>query len=200
MGCINAKKRRKEALRQGLDISTSKRKTYLKTSEDSGNGSPSHPREPAPPIPTLTEGQKELIMQSWQKIQEDMSKVGVVMFMRLFETHPDVQDVFMPFKGLTQDDLRHSSQLREHALRVMGTVEKCLARINEPKKMEEMLHDLGTRHVMYSAKVDYVDLIGPQFIWAMQPALEDQWNTELEEAWSDLFKMMAYVMKNAMQF
>lgn len=40
----------------------------------------------------------------------------------------------------------------------MGTVEKCLARINEPKKMEEMLHDLGTRHVMYSAKVDYVDV------------------------------------------
>lgn len=82
MGCINAKKRRKEALRQGLDISTSKRKTYLKTSEDSGNGSPSYPREPAPPIPTLTERQKELVMQSWQKIQEDMSKVGVVMFMR----------------------------------------------------------------------------------------------------------------------
>lgn len=40
----------------------------------------------------------------------------------------------------------------------MGTVEKCLARINEPKKMEEMLHDLGTRHVMYSAKVHYVDV------------------------------------------
>ena len=46
----------------------------------------------------------------------------------------------------------------------------------------------------------FFQLIGPQFIWAMQPALEDQWNTELEEAWSDLFKMMAYVMKNAMQF
>lgn len=82
MGCINAKKRRKEALRQGLNISSSKRKTYLKTNEDSANGSPAHVREPAPPIPLLTERQKELIMQSWQKIQEDMSKVGVVMFMR----------------------------------------------------------------------------------------------------------------------
>lgn len=82
MGCINAKKRRKEAFRQGLNISSSKRKTYLKTNEDSANGSPAHVREPAPPIPLLTERQKELIMQSWQKIQEDMSKVGVVMFMR----------------------------------------------------------------------------------------------------------------------
>jgi hemoglobin-like flavoprotein len=46
----------------------------------------------------------------------------------------------------------------------------------------------------------FLQLIGPQFIWAMQPALQDQWTTELEEAWSDLFKMIAHVMKNAMQF
>lgn len=82
MGCINAKKRRKEALRQGLDVSSSRRKTYLKTNEESANGSTSLNREPSPPLPNLTEQQKELVMQSWQKIQEDMSKVGVVMFMR----------------------------------------------------------------------------------------------------------------------
>ena len=77
---------------------------------------------------------------------------------RLFETHPDVQDVFEPFKGKTMEDLKYSNQLRSHALRVMGTVEKCLARINEPKKLQAMLHDLGSRHVMYSAKVDYIDV------------------------------------------
>ena len=80
------------------------------------------------------------------------------LFFRLFETHPDVQDVFMPYKGLSQEDLSHSSTLRDHALRVMGTVEKCLARINEPKKLTDMLHDLGARHVMYTAKVDYIDV------------------------------------------
>ena len=79
-------------------------------------------------------------------------------YCRLFEAHPDVQDVFMPFKGLTKDDLQHSNQLRSHALRVMGTVEKCLARIDEPKKLEQVLSDLGSRHVMYNAKVDYIDV------------------------------------------
>lgn len=76
----------------------------------------------------------------------------------MFETHPDVQDVFMPFKGMTKEDLQYSNQLRTHALRVMGTVEKCLARIEEPKKLHEMLSELGSRHVMYSAKVDYIDV------------------------------------------
>lgn len=64
----------------------------------------------------------------------------------------------MPFKGMTKEDLQYSNQLRTHALRVMGTVEKCLARIEEPKKLQEMLSDLGSRHVMYNAKVDYIDV------------------------------------------
>lgn len=40
----------------------------------------------------------------------------------------------------------------------MGMVEKCFVRINEFKKMEEMLYDFGIRYVMYSVKVDYVDV------------------------------------------
>lgn len=90
--------------------------------------------------------------------------IGLVLFCSLFETHPDVQDVFMPFKGMSKEDLSHSSQLRSHALRVMGTVEKCLSRIDEPKKLEEMLHELGARHVMYSAKVDYIDVSIPSLL------------------------------------
>ena len=64
----------------------------------------------------------------------------------------------MPFKGMTKEDLQYSNQLKTHALRVMGTVDKCLARIDDTKKIQEMLHDLGSRHVMYNAKVDYIDV------------------------------------------
>nr|KAG5704253.1 hypothetical protein BaRGS_012541 [Batillaria attramentaria] len=75
----------------------------------------------------------------------------------LFETHPDVQEIFLPFKGQSLDDLKHSTQLKSHVLRVMGTVEKCLARINEPDKLEALLHDLGAKHLLYNARIDYID-------------------------------------------
>lgn len=35
----------------------------------------------------------------------------------LFETHPDVQQVFMPFSGIELEELKQSKQLRAHALR-----------------------------------------------------------------------------------
>ena len=76
--------------------------------------------------------------------------------------HPDVQDVFSPFKGKSIETLKTNPHLQSHALRVMGSVEKCLARIHEPLKLEEMLYELGTRHVQYNAKVDYIDVGTPR--------------------------------------
>ncbi|GFG36275.1 hypothetical protein Cfor_00807, partial [Coptotermes formosanus] len=75
----------------------------------------------------------------------------------LFETHPDVQQVFMPFKGIELEDLKHSKQLRAHALRVMAFVQKAVARLYEPEKLETLLQELGKKHYSYGAKQKYVD-------------------------------------------
>lgn len=79
-------------------------------------------------------------------------------FFSLFQTHPEVQDAFMPFQKLAQEDMEHSAILRSHALRVMGTVDKCLARIRTPEKLQTLMHELGERHVNYNARYDFVDV------------------------------------------
>ncbi|CAG5129128.1 unnamed protein product, partial [Candidula unifasciata] len=118
----------------------------------------------------------------------------------LFETHPEVQNVFVPFRGQTREVLQDSVQLKSHAVRVMGTVDKCLTRCQDPERIRQMLHELGARHVLYNARVDYMDLIGPQFILAIEPVIGEFWTPEVEQAWSDLFKYISYVMKGAMRF
>ncbi|KAK6182325.1 hypothetical protein SNE40_010036 [Patella caerulea] len=200
MGCVNSTKNK---LKQGK-FETSKsghRKTYLTTNGHTGNGvSPeTSPRE-EDIKPAITERQKELVLESWEIVQADVSTVGVNMFMRLFETQPDVQDVFVPFKGKSADELKDSTQLKSHAMRVLSAVEKSIASFDNPKRLEEMLSDLGARHVMYNAKVDYIDLIGPQFIWAIEPVVGDKWIPEMEQAWSDLFKYISHIMKASMTF
>lgn len=42
-----------------------------------------------------------------------------------------------------------------------------------------------------------LQLIGPQFIQAIQPSLENQWNAELDEAWTKLFQYIAHIMKDS---
>ncbi|XP_025425683.1 neuroglobin-1-like isoform X1 [Sipha flava] len=157
------------------------------------------PEPPASPPPEpLTMRQKELLTETWKLLEEDIAKVGVITFVSLFETHPDVQQSFMPFKGVDLEDLKHSRQLRDHALRVMAFVQKAVARLYEPDKLETLLRDLGKKHYHYGAKQKYVDLIGPQFILAIQPSLVDQWSQETHSAWTALFLNMAYIMKGSM--
>ncbi|XP_050526146.1 neuroglobin-1-like [Daktulosphaira vitifoliae] len=157
------------------------------------------PEPPAlPPPEPLTERQKELLTETWKLLEEDIAKVGVITFVSLFETHPDVQQSFMPFKGVEIEDLKHSRQLRDHALRVMAFVQKAVARLYEPDKLETLLRDLGKKHYHYGAKQKYVDLVGPQFIIAIQPSLTDRWTEETQSAWTSLFLNMAYIMKGSM--
>ena len=59
---------------------------------------------------------------------------------------------------MTKEEMKHSSSLRAHALRVMSAVEKLLARINDMDKVEQLLYEMGQRHMMYDAKVDYIDV------------------------------------------
>lgn len=40
----------------------------------------------------------------------------------------------------------------------MAFVQKAIARINEPEKLDTLLKDLGRKHYSYGAKVKYVDV------------------------------------------
>ncbi|XP_039283623.1 cytoglobin-2 [Nilaparvata lugens] len=151
-----------------------------------------------PPPQPLTAAQKQILQETWRVLEDDIAKVGVITFISLFETHPDVQDAFMPFSGIELEDLKHSKQLRAHALRVMAFVQKAVARLDEPEKLDSLLRELGKKHFTYGAKHKYIDLIGPQFIQAIRPSLEQQWTAETAAAWTALFAHMGAIMKAEM--
>lgn len=64
----------------------------------------------------------------------------------------------MPFRGLSSDELRTNIKLREHGLRVMGTIEKCIARLDKPEKLETLMSDLGQKHIIFDTKIQYFDV------------------------------------------
>ncbi|XP_045163876.2 cytoglobin-1-like isoform X2 [Mercenaria mercenaria] len=148
--------------------------------------------------PDLTDSDKLRIKESWNILKNDVSAVGVVIFLDLFETHPEVQDVFMSFRTKDVSDLEYNKILRAHALRVMGTVDKCIYRLDNRDKLQDLMMALGMRHVNYSVKIQYIDLMGPQFISSIKPHLENMWTEEHERAWKNLFQLMCYYMKKGM--
>ncbi|KAK6175298.1 hypothetical protein SNE40_013789 [Patella caerulea] len=145
--------------------------------------------------PSITAAQKQILEKSWSTMRDDISQVGIITFIGFFEANPEVKHMFVSFRSVPIADLRQSSLLRAHALRVMSMVEKCVTRLDELDKIEETMKNLGQRHLKFDAVPENIDLMGPHFVQAIRKCMEADWNKETEEAWFQLFKLMTYYMK-----
>ncbi|XP_051723543.1 neuroglobin-like [Ctenopharyngodon idella] len=144
----------------------------------------------------LTPRHIHLIKESWKVIQEDIAKVGIIMFVRLFETHPECKDVFFLFRDVEDlERLRTNRELRAHGLRVMSFIEKSVARLDQLERLETLALELGKSHYRYNAPPKYYGYVGAEFICAVQPILKDKWTAELEQAWKTLFQYVTGIMK-----
>ncbi|KAG5846921.1 neuroglobin-like [Anguilla anguilla] len=147
-------------------------------------------------VTKLSQEQIEMIKESWKVIQEDIAKVGIIMFVRLFETHPECKDVFFLFRDVEDlERLRTSKELRAHGLRVMSFIEKSVARLDQLERLDQLALDLGRGHYRYNAPPKYYGYVGVEFIRAVQPILKEKWTDELEEAWKALFLYVTRIMK-----
>ncbi|XP_042295403.1 neuroglobin-like [Sceloporus undulatus] len=144
----------------------------------------------------LSEVQKELIRESWKILHKDIARVGIIVFIRLFETHPECKDVFFLFRDIDDlHQLKMSKELQAHGLRVMSFIEKSVARLDQEEKLEHLAFELGRSHCRYKAPPKYYEYIGTQFIQAVQPILKETWTPEIEKAWESLFQYLAATMR-----
>ncbi|XP_051264236.1 neuroglobin-like [Dicentrarchus labrax] len=149
---------------------------------------------------SLSAESRQVIKQSWKEIQDDISRVGVIMFIRLFETHPECKDVFFMFRDVDDlETLRTSRELRAHGLRIMSFIEKTVARIDQDERLDQLILDLGRKHHRYNALPKYYKFVGAEFIRAVQPVLKERWSSDLEEAWKILFLYISRTMKRGFQ-
>ncbi|XP_057716459.1 x globin [Corythoichthys intestinalis] len=144
----------------------------------------------------LRQDQIDMIKESWKVIRDDIAKVGIIVFVRLFETHPECKDVFFLFRDVKDlERLRTSRELRAHGLRVMSFIEKSVARLDQLDRLELLAMELGKSHYHYNAPPKYYSYVGAEFISAVQPILKDRWTAELEEAWKTMFQYVTCLMK-----
>nr|XP_020642959.1 neuroglobin-like isoform X1 [Pogona vitticeps] len=144
----------------------------------------------------LSEAQKGLVRDSWKILHQDIARVGIIVFIRLFETHPECKDAFFLFRDVDDlQQLKMSKDLQAHGLRVMSFIEKSVARMDQEEKLEQLTLELGRSHFWYQAPPKYYEYIGTQFIQAARPILKEEWTSEVEEAWQSLFQYLVATMR-----
>ncbi|XP_037084384.1 neuroglobin-like [Pollicipes pollicipes] len=197
MGASHAKER----LEAAADEPAGKRTPQKVTGSRQGSLKARLCRAGAPPTPTepprLTAEDKQYLRETWSTLEADPTTVGIITFSQLFEANPSMKDVFETFRKIEVEDVKTSQELKQHAARVMGFVNKVISRLDSEDKYGCLMTELGCRHLSYGAKPEYIDMMGQQFIMVIRPSLVEanQWGDGAEQAWLKLFQVISYSMK-----
>ncbi|KAK3603496.1 hypothetical protein CHS0354_030337 [Potamilus streckersoni] len=145
-------------------------------------------------IPVLSESQMDIIKTTWKTIKQYIANVGILTFVSMFEEHPEIQHTFASFRNRKLEEVQKSSLLRAHAMRVMGTVDRCILCLDGGESIEEIMKELGHVHFQYQVNMNQLKIICPQFLKAVKPYLEGTWSSEVEVAWTKLFDIILACM------
>lgn len=150
-------------------------------------------------ISTLSDAQRDVVKYGWRLLSQDIGNIGVLTFVSMFESRPELKDAFHAFKGKNLTELQHTGLIRAHALRVMATVDKCISRLDEPSNLANLMIEMGRHHRQYNVNPDYIQYIATPFINAIKPHIEEYWSDDVEKAWRTLFDLMTYYMTSGMR-
>jgi len=106
---------------------------------------------------TISTLRKRLIKQSWKHIERvTMDVIGVSLFKHTFEIAPESLQLF-PFKN--HKNYMESSQLKQHAAGVVGTIGKVIMNIDNVELLIQVLKALGQEHNTRMITQEHFDLI-----------------------------------------
>ncbi|KAG7233567.1 hypothetical protein INR49_006842 [Caranx melampygus] len=136
---------------------------------------------------SLSAQSRQVIKQSWREIQEDISRVGVILFVRGIVGKEAVA-------WLQSQFIHNNSNFRPNSPETSLLVFFFFFFFSQA-----LILDLGRKHYGYDASPKYYKFVGAEFIQAVGPVLKERWTSEQEEAWKTLFLYISSTMRRGFQ-
>ena len=124
----------------------------------------------------MTEDQVKLVQDSFAQVVPIADQAAVLFYDRLFVIAPEVEPLFM------------------NDMAALATVVDGLDNIDE---IAGTVQELGVRHVTYGAKAEHFEAVGAALLWTLEQGLGEQWNNNLEEAWTTAYTVLSSNMIEA---
>jgi len=156
-----------------------------------GEAEPPAPEPPDPRLP-LTAKQKYSMMASWKGISRAMEPTGVYMFIKLFEQHQELLNLFEKFRELrTREEQANSMELAEHANTVMATLDEGIKGLDNLDSFFDFLTQVGaSHHRIPGFKPEYFWRIEQPFLEAVQMTLGDRYTENVESIYKVTIKFI----------
>jgi hemoglobin-like flavoprotein len=135
----------------------------------------------------MTPFQKKLIRATWSEVLPLGDQATVLFYRRLFEIDPSARALFRDTDMVQQ---------RKKLLHVLGVAVSSLDNLGALTKTVE---DLGRRHAGYGVKDAHYDSVGAALLWTLEQGLGQAWTPDVALAWTEIYTLLAGVMRRATQ-
>lgn len=132
----------------------------------------------------MTPRQRMLIQSTYEMATPRLSMVSNRFYTRLLKRHPELKSMF---KG----DLKKQGQLFTSAITAV------IQRLQDQAAVEQMLRELGERHLRYGVERSHYELASKVLISSVRLATGIRFSYEIHKAWEDFYLFVIECMAPA---
>lgn len=129
----------------------------------------------------LTDEQKQLVSDSFTKVAPIAETAAELFYGRLFEIAPETKSLFK------------RTDMKEQGRKLMQTLATAVGALYSLEQIIPVVEDLGRRHIAYGVKKEDYDSVGEALLWALEQGLGEDFTSEVEEAWAEVYGTLASV-------
>jgi len=125
-----------------------------------------------------------LVRESFDLIEPIAPQAGAMFYANLFEADPSLRRLF-------------NGDMAAQSLELMQMVAAAVGQLDQPEALMPVLQELGHRQAGYGVRDEHYDAAGAALLKTLYQGLGVAYNAEVEEAWVDVYGVLAAQVKQA---
>lgn len=132
----------------------------------------------------MTNEQINLVKTSFAKLEPVAEEAGVLFYVKLFKTDPELRRLFR-------------GAMNEQGIKLMQMIGLAVEGLDRIEGLVPEVRALGARHAGYGVEDRHYETVGTALMWTLEAALKDDFTAETKEAWAEVYGLLAETMKEA---
>ena len=132
----------------------------------------------------MTENQVTLVQGTFAKVAPIADTAAGIFYAKLFELDPSLKPLF-------------KSDIKEQGKKLMSMIGAAVGGLSNLGALVPIVQELGRRHVEYGVTSEHYDTVASALLYTLEKGLGESWTPEVQEAWVEVYTVLASTMKEA---
>ena len=126
----------------------------------------------------MSEDLSRLLKESWSLVEAEQDQVAQYFYARLFTSFPQLRSMF-------------PEHMQAQRARLMDALVHTLQTFDDVTEIDAYLRGLGRDHRKFNVEADHYRMVKSALVDALRHYAGEAWNLRYEQAWSDVYDLIA---------